>query len=237
MKKRYAFILVALCLSGFKSSAQESIIGDINYGLLEKYIQAAKEYYPKRKVNEFQTNSAKASVTIATLSYLDLFSASYFYRPNGGVSSGTTGGSSGSVNQGSTFITGNGVQYGISLNLANFLQKPFLVRKAKDDYRVAQLQAQDYDITLVSEVKKRYYTYVQMVSQLKIKTLTAQDNYGVAENARRRFEKGEIQLDAYNASRTQLADSNTSKIQTEVTYLLAKDALEEIIGQKLSDIK
>jgi len=233
MKKRYAFILVALCLSGFKSSAQESIIGDINYGLLEKYIQAAKEYYPKRKVNEFQTNSAKASVTIATLSYLDLFSASYFYRPNNNGNVGTVP----TNNGGTTVALGNGVQYGISLNLANFLQKPFLVRKAKDDYRVAQLQAQDYDITLVSEVKKRYYTYVQMVSQLKIKTLTAQDNYGVAENARRRFEKGEIQLDAYNASRTQLADSNTSKIQTEVTYLLAKDALEEIIGQKLSDIK
>lgn len=76
-----------------------------------------------------------------------------------------------------------------------------------------------------------------MLSELKIKTQTAQDNNGVAENQRRRFEKGEIPLDAYNGSRVQLSDSNSAKIQTEVNFLNAKDALEEIIGRKLTDIK
>ncbi len=237
MKKTYTLIVAMLCLVSFKSSAQESIIGEINYGLLEKYIQAAKEYYPKRKVAEMQASSAKTNVTLAKIAYLDIFTASYFYRPNGTAAST----SSTAVLPGSTsntnVIIGNGVQYGISVNLASFLQKPFLVKRAKDEYRVAQLQAQDFDITLVSEVKKRYYTYIQMLNELKIRTQTAQENKTVADNARRRFEKGEISLDAYNASRLQLSDSNTNQIQAEVSYLTSIDALEEIIGKKLGDVK
>lgn len=230
MKKNYALILILIGFFSLKSSAQESIIGDINYNKLDQYIQAAKEYYPRRKVFEQQRIGAKVNVTTTTISYLDLFSANYFYRPNDKQALSAPG------NTTNPYIV-NGIQYGITLNLANFLQKPFLVKKAKAELKVAELQAQDYDITLVSEVKKRYYLYVQMQTELKIRTQTAQENRGVADNARNRFEKGEISIDQYNASRVIFADSNTNKIATEVNYLNAKDALEEIIGKKLSDFK
>jgi len=131
----------------------------------------------------------------------------------------------------------NGIQYGVSVNLGNFLQKPFLVKRAKAEYKIAKLQEQDYDVSLVTEVKKRYYNYIQALSELKIKTQNAQENKTVAENARRRFEKGEIQIDAYNSTRLLLADSNSQQIQVEVNYLNSKDALEEIIGKKLTEIK
>jgi outer membrane protein TolC len=237
MKKTYTLIVVLLCLLSLNTSAQESIIGEINYTLLEKYIQTAKEYYPRRKVFEAQKDVSKTAITIAQINYLDIFSASYYYRPNGQAAStggtATIPGTTGNTN----VIFGNGIQYGISVNLANFLTKPFLVKRAKSEYKVAQLQSADYEITLVSEVKRRYYTYVQMLAELKIKTQTAQENKTVADNARRRFEKGEIALDGYNASRIQLSDSNTNQIQTEVNYLTAKDALEEMLGKKLSEIQ
>jgi outer membrane protein TolC len=209
--------------------AQESIIGEINYGLLEKYIEAARVNYPKRKLVKAQEDISKAGVTISQLSYLDIFSASYFYRPNDKAAIIAPG----TVNP---YIV-NGIQYGININLGNFLQKPFLVKRAKAEYKVAQLQTADYDVSLVTEVKRRYYNYVQMLQELKIRTIKTQDNKSVADNSKRRFEKGEITLDQYNFSRIQLADASTERLQTEVNYLNAKDALEEIIGQKLTDIK
>lgn len=230
MKKNYTLILVMLCMFSLKSVAQDSIIGDLNYNLLDKYIRAAKDYYPKRKILLNQQANSKTGITIASLGYLDMFTASYFYRPNGGASA------SGLGTSGNLYI-GNGIQYGINFSLGTFLTRPFLIKKAKSEYKLAQLQTQDYEIALEIEVKKRYYTYIQMVGELKVRTQTAQDNKSVADVLRRRFEKGEVQLDTYNSSRMQLADANTSKIQTEVNYLNAKDALEEIIGAKLSDVK
>jgi len=111
------------------------------------------------------------------------------------------------------------------------------VKRAKIEYKIAKSQTEDYEISLVSEVRRRYYQYVQSLSELKIKTQISQDNESVAVNARQKFERGELALDQYNGSRLLLADSNSEKIQSEVNYLNAKDNLEEIIGKKLTDIK
>lgn len=230
MKAILKIALASVMFISFNASAQESIIGDIDYNLLQKYIKAAKEYYPKRKIMQNQQTIAKTDVTISHLSYLDIFSASYFYRPDDQPAISAPGITN------NPYIV-NGIQYGININLGSFLTKPFNTKKAKSLYKVAQLQAEDFDIALETDVKKRYYTYIQMLNELKLKTQTAEDNKGVAESLRRRFEKGEIALDAYNGSRVLLAESTTSKIQTEVNYLVAKDALEEIIGAKLTDIK
>lgn len=229
MKKKYIFLLTATFMFSIKGFAQESIIGDIDYAKLDKYIQIAKEYYPKRKIVGVQEDIAKIGITNANLSYLDIFSASYFYRPNDRTAISTPGET---INP---YIV-NGIQYGININLGNFLQKPFMVKRAKAEYKVAQLQSLDYEVTLATEVRKRYYTYIQMLSELKIRTQKSQDNKSVADNAKHRFEKGEIALDQYNFSRVELANANSERIQTEVNYLLAKDALEELLGKKLTEI-
>jgi outer membrane protein TolC len=78
---------------------------------------------------------------------------------------------------------------------------------------------------------------LQSVSQLKIRTQTAQDNKNISETSRHKFERGELSLDLYNASRMLVSTSSTDQIQAEVNYLNAKDALEEIIGKKLSEVK
>lgn len=231
MKKNYSFILLLVCLFSLKTSAQESIIADVNYQTLEKYIQAAKEYYPQRKIQEAQTDIAKIGVTTATLSYLDIFNASYFYRPGDKTAISIPG----SPNANPYVF--NGVQIGVGLNLGGFLQKPFLVKRAKSEYKVAKLQQEDYDVTLALDVKRKYYLYIQSLSELKIRTQTAQESRVVADNAAKRFSKGEISLDEYNNSRKLLADANTLQISTEVIFLTSKDELEAIIGKKITDIK
>lgn len=226
MKKLSTLILILISLFSLKASAQETILGDIDRVQLDKYIKLAIVNFPKKKIAEAQMESAKTAIPISQLSFLDIFNASYFYRPNDRAS----------INVNNPY-TVNGFQFGVNLNLGNFLQKPYMVKKAKADFKVAQLQSQDFNLLLETEVKKRYYTYILAGNQLKNDTEAAQDNKNIAETSRSRFEKGEISLDTYNASRMLSSRSNTTRMQTELNYLVAIDALEEIIGMKLSEVK
>lgn len=226
MKNLFKMALIVLMFLSLDTYAQESIIGDIKYADLEKYISLAKQNYPRRKALNETVTKAKAEIPITALSYLDIFNGSYFYRP-----------------QDKTVIDPinpynvNGFQFGVNLNLGNFLQKPFNAKKAKSDLKIAQYQAEEYELAIEVEVKRRYYAYIQQLSQLKINTQSVQDNKNVADNLKYKFEKGEISLDIYNQSRINLSTSLTSKIQSEVSLLSAKDSLEEIIGVKLSEVK
>jgi outer membrane protein TolC len=226
MKNLFKITLVLGLFTGFNSFAQESILGEINSNDLAKYIELAKKNYPRKKIFEAKTQEMKSQVPVAQLSYLDMFNANYFYRPEGKQ-----------VIDPVNPYNVAGFQFGVSLSLGSLLQKPFQVKRAKSQYKIAKLEAEEYDSQLVLEVKNRYYDYIQQVSQLKINTLSAQDNKGVAESLRNKFEKGEITLDAYNQSRIAQSESSSAKIQAEIAYLKAKDLLEEIIGVKLTEVK
>src|SRR4051812_38240087 len=75
--------IVLLFLTTLSVHAQESIIGDINYADLLKYISLAKQNYPKRKILEAQKEVAKTEIPTAQVGYFDIFNATYFYRPSG----------------------------------------------------------------------------------------------------------------------------------------------------------
>lgn len=225
--KKFAFItFLIIGIFNLKLSAQESIVGDINYGQLEKYIQSARENYPRKKIFEANVEKAKTGVPIANMSYFDILNASYIYRPDDKAA----------LNPLNPY-TVNGFQFGVNLNVGAFLQKPFVVKKAKAEYKVAQLENQEYDMILANEVKRRYYEYLQQQGTLKIKTQAAQDNKSVAENLKYKFAKGEVTIDVFNQSRINSATADSDKLMTEVAYFRAKDALEEIIGKKLTEIK
>ncbi len=226
MKNSLKVLLVLFLFFSIKTAAQETIIPEIKYADLEKYIDLAKKNFPRAKIFEAQKVAANTAVPIATVSYLDIFNASYFYRPQDKV-----------VLDPINPFNVNGFQFGVNLNLGTFLQKPFTVKKAKADAKVADLLAQEYNLAIAIEVKKRYYDYIQAISVLKLNTLMAQENKGVAESLRNKFEKSEISLDVYNQSRINQFNSNQGKILSESTFLKAKDSLEEIIGVKLSDVK
>jgi len=227
MKKIATLSFFLLILFVSKISAQESILSELNYAQLDKYISLAKENYTRGKITRLQMEIIKLDIPIAQVSYLDIFNASYFWRPDQNRDV---------LNPNNPYSV-NGFQFGINVNLGNFLQKPFIVKRAKSNYKLAQLQNQDNQISIEMEVKRRYYAYLQAVSQLKIRTQTAQDNKNISETTRHKFERGEISLDNYNASRMLVSTSNSDRISYEVTYLNTKDALEEMIGQKLSDVK
>lgn len=226
MKNLSKFTLIVLMFISLDSFSQESIIGEIKYSDLEKYIDLAVQNYPRVKITDVNVEKAKTDISMNAISYLDIFNASYFYRPNNKAA----------VDVINPFAV-NGFQLSVNVNLGNFLQKPLAGKKARADYKIAKLEAEDFRLTLATEVKKRYYAYIQQINQLKIYTQSVQDNQNVADNLKNKFEKGEVALDTYNQSRINLTIASTSKIQTEVNLLSAKDALEEIIGMKLSEVK
>ena len=225
--KKTILILSLLILAMIPSlRAQETLMDEINYNQLQKYIEMAKEYYPQRQILAEQEKIAKNDLSAANISFLDPFSASYFYRPD----------EQDAINPQNPYLY-NGFQLSATINLGDFLQKPFQSKSAKSNLKIAQLERQIYDTELEKEVKNRYYDYIFQVKALKVQTIAAQDATGTFQTLTNRFEKGEVTLEEYNEARAAIAVANTSKIETEKSYLQAKDNLEEIIGVKLSDVK
>lgn len=219
-------LICLLILAGLTTTyGQQSIVSQINYNQLEKYIQAAKDNYPRRQIMALNTEVVAADVPAAKMSLLDIFNASYIYRPDNAVA----------INNINPYVV-NGFQFGVNVSIGNFLQKPFLIKKAQSELKIARLEQQEYDVILANEVKSRYYAYILQLNELKLRTQAAQDNKTVADDLRYKFEKGEITLQAYNSSRISATGADSSRIQSEIDFLKAKDALEEIIGAKLESV-
>jgi len=223
--KKTVLILSLLILAIIPSlRAQETLMDEINYNQLQKYIEMAKEYYPQRQILAEQEKIAKNDLSAANVSFLDPFSASYFYRPD----------DQDAINPANPYLY-NGFQFSAVLNLGDFLQKPFQSKSAKSNLKIAQLERQAYDAELEKEVKSRYYNYILQLKALKLQTSAVQDVNSTFMTLSNRFEKGEVTIEEYNDARVTLVETNTQKIQTELSYLEAKDSLEEIIGSKVSN--
>jgi len=242
MKKILMLILCALALINFRAAAQqgvtvpsvggqESILGDVDEGLLAQYIQAARVNYPHVKLLQSREVSAKTNISVASMSYFDLLNVSYIFRPNSATAIATPGSTTANP------YSVNGFQFGANLTLGQYFAKPFTVKKAKQDYESTRYEREEYLSTQGLEVRKRYYAYIQAIKNLKVLNDATFDAKLVAEKVRDRFLKGDITLDVYTISRTNLTAANTAAIQGEVNLLYAKDALEEIVGAKLETFK
>lgn len=217
--------LMPLMFTSLLVSAQESVIDDINYTQLEQFIEMAKTNYPKAKILDLMEKKAKDLAPIEAIGYLDMFNASYYYRP----------GEKKTINPENPYSI-NGFQFGIYMSLGTLIERPYRIKHAKIDYEIAKLENHDYERLLITEVKNRYYQYVFQLKELKLKTQNAQDAKGISDNVALRFERGEIELDLYNTSKSVFNEANSSKMQAEVAYLVAKDQLEEMIGKKLTEL-
>lgn len=225
MKHRLFITFIAMAVSILKGTAQESIISEINYQQLEKLVQLAKEHNFRSQIFKATESMAKSGVTAAQLSYLEAFSGAYYYRPNNRPT----------LDWYNPYLV-NGFQLGVNINLGSFLQKPMAVKQAKQEKLITQLERQEHEETLETEVKARYYAYILYNNQLKASTQAVQDDQMIFNQIQQQFKQGEIELDSYNLAKTSLIQSQTTLHQTEVEFLKAKDALEMIIGVKLEEI-
>ncbi|WP_229204151.1 TolC family protein [Dyadobacter alkalitolerans] len=221
---RYAVFLIPLFLITLTTHAQESLSKDVDYAYLEKLIAACKTNYPRVKMYEARVNIAENGIKKAKLSYFDIFSFSYLYSPNNN-------------NRAVSPDLLSGYQFGFFANIGSILQKPNQVKQAKSEFKAAEYDKQAFDLNMEAEVKKRYFTYMQKVAVLRIRSSSILDINDAVTNARHRFEKGEETLQNYNQALIVQSDYSQNIVNAEGEVLVAKSSLEEIVGQKLEDIK
>ena len=222
---RYAVIFFFFFFIATTAQAQESLAKDISYEYLDRLLAVCKKNYPKIKMFEDRVGVAEYGIKKAKLSYFDIFSAGYLYSPNSNT--GTAGTAS--------FL--GGYQLGFFANVGSLLQKPSVIKQAKGEFAAAQHDKEAFDLSIEAEVKKRYFTYIQKVAVLRIRSGAILDVENMLTIIKHRFEKGEESRDNYNTVLILQSDHVQNIINAEGDVLNAKSNLEELLGQKLEDIK
>ena len=219
------FSLMLLCLFlTTKLRAQESFISNINYPYLEKLIDVAKKNYPEVKLRQSQVNIAKSTLTQSKVLWLDAFTASYIYSPKNSINVITP-----------TIF--NGYQLSVSVNIGTLLSKPFTVRNARENVKVAQYQQSEYLLSIEAQVKRLYFSYLSAQAELRLRSGAVIDGETAVKQLKYSFQKGEITFQVYNEALTSLYQQGGFKVQAELATLTAKTNLEEILGVKLEEVK
>ncbi|TAF56947.1 MAG: hypothetical protein EAZ62_00350 [Sphingobacteriia bacterium] len=211
-----------LCLHT-QAAAQESMLPDVSYPLLEKLVFTARENYPRVKANQTRINVANLRIQQAQLGWFDFLSFSAFYSPSS--TQAITGGS----------LTGT--QLGFFMNLGVLFQKPNTVKIAREESKLAQHTYQEYLLTIESEVKQRYFRYVQQNALLRVAHSNSIDVDNIFKVLKIRFEKGEETFENFSRVVTQLTEAKQRIVDAEASLLITKTSLEELLGKKLEEVK
>jgi len=191
---------------------------------LEKLVETAKVNYPRMKMYDSRIEMGNMGVKKAKLSYFDILSFSYLYSPNQTAAT---------INPGLL----QGYQFGFFINIGSIIQKPTVIKQARAEVKVTQLEKDEFELNLEADVKKRYFTYIQSVMLLRIKSDGLLDIESLLKETRYKFEKGEATLQNYNNALLAYSNQLQTKISTEAEVYIAKSNLEELLGQKLETIK
>lgn len=224
LSKSVVLFITLFMVLEFKAKAQQTIIPDISYLFLEKLIATAKQNYPKVRQLEISKEIAEINVKREKLNWLDPLGVSYISNPNKTLN----------------FIDPqlySGYQFGVNINIGNFVQKPLNVKKSKADSRFTQELAKEYGLALEAEVKTRYFTYIAQLNNVKLFTKTLQDSEGLLNDLRVRYERGEITFDIFSQGLISFSNISKSKIDSEAAFLIAKATIEELTITKIEDIK
>ena len=216
----FAFITSA---SYAQSPSTVSMLPSVSYAQLDKLIEAAKQNYPKVKAFEHRVSAAKSNVKKTRLGWFDLFTFSFLYSPNNSTTL---------VNPSIL----NGYQVGMFFNFGSLLQKPYLIKQAKEEYTVSQYEADEYYLNLATMVRQRYFVYIQQLTILKLREQSELDAESNLEMTKHKFERGEMTLDDYNKALGNMSDHTQSKIEGEGALLVAKSSLQELVGSKMEEI-
>jgi outer membrane protein TolC len=223
------FYLFTILLSSLTASAQVSMMGDVSPAYLGRLIDTARANYAKFKYSTAKVNAAQASYAKSKAGIFDFASLNYVYYP----------GNAFSVNSGGAATTSflNGYQLGVFVNVGTMLSKPATVRQAREELKAAKWDKEVIDLDVDQEVRKRYYTYIQTMNLLRIKTQSLADADDILKNVKYKFEKGQATFEIYNQALLTTSTYSQDKISAEAALLIAKSSLEEILGTTLENLK
>ncbi len=220
---RFILVILLFFCRVVPSMGQETI-ADFSNVYLEKLIATAKENYPRMSAFESRIQIAKSSVSKEQISWVDAFTFGYVHKFDNTVN----------IVDPTLF---DGYQVGATVNLSTLLQKPANVRQAKEELKIAEADLREYNLTLESEVKTRYFLYLQNLNNLRLLTKMVSDIQNVSKDMRSKYEKNEITFEQYNQSQVSLSTAIQQKITSEAAYLSAKASLEELLTKKIEEVQ
>lgn len=224
--KKTIFVIVFILLYGpVFTIGQESMMPSISYLMLDKLIDSAKKNYPKMKRYQNKVDVSRYDVQKAKLGWFDALTVSYVYNP------------ATQLNTTAPPSVLNGYQTGLYLNIGQIMGKAPLVRVAKKEYDIAVNDLDEYNIMIETSVRDRYYTFIELLTILNLRTKSAEDAEAAQKTLKYKFEKGEETYDNYSKAIVLTLLSVQNKIEAEGKLLRAKNSLEELIGCKLENIK
>ncbi len=224
-KKRFLLLFMMISL---RSVAQETIIQDLAADTyISKLVDTAMKNYPRLRTYQNRIDVAKANVSKTKASWLDALTVSYVYQPEQATIN--------PVNPTTSYF--KGLQAGLFLNVGTLLAKPAQIRQAKLETAVIRSELDEYRVTLTTEVKKRYYLYLQRVAELKLQIRALTETGNSLKDFKFKFEKGEETFDSYNKVQIQYSEHQQTKVQAEANVFIAKADLEELLGTKIENVK
>jgi outer membrane protein TolC len=207
------------------TQAQESMASEISFDYLQRLVDTAKKYYPRIHSFDRKVAIAQNNIQKAKLSWFDIVSFGYFYSPNN-----------------STTLTNpnlllNGYQLGIYLNIGTIFQKPFNVRNAREDLKIAQFDKEEYNLSIEAEVRSRYFAYIEQMTIVKARSQSIIDGDIMLGNLKHKFEKGEETYENYVKALNVFTESKQKLIEAQGGAFIAKAKLEELTVKKLEQIQ
>ena len=221
--QKHIFILLLVCLA-YVSPAQQSMMANVNYQFLEKLIATAKQNYPRMKKYDHKITQTKLGVNKAKLAWFDGLTFSYIYNS---TTTNTQPGNNSAL----------GYQPGFFFNVGNLLSKPATIKIAREEQTIAEADKEEYELNIEAIVKARYYGYIEKLAILNLRTKSASEADNSQTQIKYKFENGIETFDNYSKVLVLYSVSSQNKIEAEAAVLVAKSALEEIIGIKLEDVK
>src|SRR4051812_41335270 len=179
------FLCLFICKGSF---AQTTIIPELSNNFVQKLIDTAKAHYPRVRYFQNRVNVAATNIKKTKMSWLDALTLSYVYQPGTTVID--------PVNPKTSYF--KGLQAGVFLNVGTLIAKPYVIKQAKQEMMVTQSEQEEYLVNLATEVKKRYYMYIQRVGELKLQIRAMEDTESQLKDVKYKFEKGEETFDSYS---------------------------------------
>lgn len=217
-------VLIGILTSSVLVAQQNiSYSGEVSEEYVQKLIEVARVNYPKGKIYDAKIEGANQNIKGMKLSYLDVLSFSYLFNPRNSLSISP--------------IAQTSYQFGFFASIGALAQKPSQIKRSRSELKAVEYEKQVFDLNLEAEVRQRYYTYVQKKVLLRIMGESLLDLESMLKLCRHRFEKGEETLDNYNKALLAYSNQKTASVMTESEIWITKSALEEMLGQKLENIK
>jgi len=225
-KVLFGFLFSFTLFSSIAGYAQQTLMNDVDKKLLDTLVTYAKRNYPRIKLFQGRINTAKANLQKQKMGWLEPLTFSYVVQPP-----------SGNTSSASNPILLNGYQFGMFINIGSLLERPAIIKQAKEEVKVFTYEAEEYDKNIEAEIKKRYYNYIQKDVMLRLVSKTVLDAQALLENVRSRYLKSEVSFDEYSKVAISVNGSIQTKLETEANVLAAISALEEYIGTDFLELK